>query len=196
MGTKLSIRILRVKCVDETNGKWVEKFGNDEIYLGGFSVMPNGDTSEILPSSIYPHFDDGDVKVFSPPKIFHTFSPVGEMNNEFAIGLILIEKDEGGATQAVQQITEKAQELIKAGLATVGGLLGTAINFVIGPLLSHISKKIVVGVRDDLFLTQIVNVSIPHPGFTWSGSNHSAEKTLRIAGHGGIYELTYDWEFV
>lgn len=35
MSTQLNLRIHQVKCVDETGGRWAEKFGNDEIYLGG-----------------------------------------------------------------------------------------------------------------------------------------------------------------
>ncbi len=196
MGTKLSLRVLRVKCVDETGGKWAEKFGNDEIYLGGFSVNSNGDTTPIAPTSIYPHFDDGDVKVFNPPKVFYTFFPPLSFPRDYGVGLILIEQDSGGSGEAVKKISEKAQELIKEKLPAVGGILGSAISIVIGPLLGWIGNKIVAGVRDDLFPPQIVTINIPTLNFTWSGSNHSAEKTIRIVGHSGIYELTYDWEFI
>jgi hypothetical protein len=196
MATRLSLRVHRVKCQDETGGKWVEKFGNDEIYLGGFAVQPNGDTTPISPSAIYPHFDDGDVKVFNPPRVFYTFTGLQAFPKEFGIGLVLIEKDQGGSEDAVKKIATKAQELIKAKLAVAGGLLGVAISLVIGPLLTFITDRIVAGVRDDLFPAQIVTVPLPSQNFTWSGSNNSAEKTIRIVGHGGIYELTYDWEFI
>jgi hypothetical protein len=187
--------VLRVKCVDETNGKWVEKIGNDEIYLGGFAIKHNGDTSPIAPTSIYPSFDDGDVKVFNPPKVFYTFSSLTTFPKEFGVGLILIEKDNGGSTEAMNKISEQVQVLIKASLPVAGGVLGAAIGLVISPLLNWISNTIIAGIRDDLFPPQIAKVKIPTQNFTWSGSNHSAEKTLRIVGHQGVYELTYDWMF-
>lgn len=199
MGTKLSLRIHRVKCVDETGGRWVEKIGNDEIYLGGFSIMPNGDTSPISVIPIYPHFDDGDVKVFNPPKHFFTFSVPQTFPADYGIGLVLIEKDNGGgASSAILQITQKAQELIKDKLPipAAGGILGTVLTTVAAPLLSYILGRIVAGIRDDLFPPQMVAVSLTNSNHSWFGSNNSTEKTLRVSGHGGIYELTYDWEFV
>lgn len=195
MGTKLTLRVLRVKCVDETNGKWVEKIGNDEIYLGGFAIKNNGDTSPISPTSIYPSFDDGDVKVFNPAKAFYTFSSLTTFPKEFGVGLILIEKDNGGSKEAMTSISEKAQLLLKGSLPAVGGVLGAAIGLVISPLLSWISNTIIAGLKDDLFPPQIAKIKIPSKDFTWSGSNHSAEKTIKFVGHQGVYELTYDWQF-
>lgn len=196
MSTKLSLRVLRVKCVDETNGSFVERFGNDEIALGGFAISQNGDTVQIPTTSIYPSFDDGDVKVFNPPKIFYTFPSQANFPREFGVGLVLIEKDNGGSGDAIKNMTDKVKDLIKAALPAAGGVLGIAINVVFGPFVTWFINKIVNAINDDLFPPKIVTVKIPSAAFNWSGSNHSAEKTLRISGHQGIYELTYDWMFV
>ena len=80
-----------MKCIDETNGAWAERFGNDEIWLGGYSIASNGNTQPIAPWEVYAHFDDGDIKVFEPPRVFHTFAlaPVG-FPQELGLGLVLV----------------------------------------------------------------------------------------------------------
>ena len=97
MSQQISLRVHSVKCVDETNGAWAERLGNDEIWLGGYTIAANGDTQVIAPWEVYAGFDDNDVKVFDPPRVFHTFtpSPVG-YPQELALGLVLVEKDNGG----------------------------------------------------------------------------------------------------
>ena len=75
MSQQISLRVHSVKCIDETNGAWAERFGNDEIWLGGYTISSTGDTQPIAPSEVYAGFDDGDVKVFEPPRVFHTFTP-------------------------------------------------------------------------------------------------------------------------
>jgi hypothetical protein len=41
---QLLVQLQRVKCVDETGGKWAEKAGNDEISLSGFGIDAAGQT--------------------------------------------------------------------------------------------------------------------------------------------------------
>ena len=211
MSTRLSLRIHKVKCVDETNGKWVEKVGNDEIYLGGFVVAENGNTTAIPPISIYPHFDDGDVKTFNPPKVFHTINlPAGnwEQPKGFGIGLTLIEKDAGGMASAVSKIADFAEKKIKERLAqgeaprtasasaaaAVSPLIIIAIEWAAPHVFDYVRKKLMAAINDDIFTPQIATLSLPSSSFTWSGSTDSAEKTVRFRNHGGVYDLTYDWK--
>lgn len=208
MATQLSLRVHKVKCVDETGGWLAEKVGNDEIYLGGFSVVnQNGDTAKINPVSIYPHFDDGDVKVFNPPKVFNTINinGPGAFPKTFAVGLVLVEKDAGGMSDAVTKITDFAQAKIKEKLAEksapkpgvaplIGGALLKEALLVAAPIvLDFVKKKIVSAFNDEIFTPSIATIDIPSPDFTWSGSMDSAEKTVEFRDHSGVYQLTYDW---
>ena len=208
MSTKLSLRIHSVKCIDETGGKYAEKFGNDEIYLGGFSVNEKGETVKISPVSIYADFDDGDIKKFNPPKVFKTFPlPSGGKNMGFAVGLVLIERDAGGMVSAVEKITTKAAELLKAKLkeaqtvraqspaaaAVLTPLIIEALKLAAPYIIDYAKKFIVSAFSDEIFTPQFANVTIKDTSFTWAGHKDSAEKKVIFRDHSGIYELTYDW---
>jgi len=207
MATKLSLRVHRVKCVDETGGWLAEKVGNDEIYLGGFAVTnQNGDTVKIAPVSIYGGFDDGDVKVFNPPKVFHTINipASGGWPKTFAVGLVLIEKDAGGMVGAVTQIANFFEEKLKEKLAQsavagavpilAGVLLKQAIIAIAPAVLSYVKSAIFAAFSDEIFTPNLVTVDIPSANFTWAGSMDSAEKTVEFRDHSGTYQLTYDWK--
>ncbi len=206
MATKLSLRVHKVKCVDETGGWFAEKIGNDEIYLGGFAVInQKGDTVKINPVSIYADFDDGDVKVFNPPKVFHTINMgSGSGAKTFAVGLVLVERDAGGMVDAVTKITEFAQSKIKEKLAQQAGsgvapllsaaLLKQALAFAAPFVIDFVKKKIISAFNDEIFTPSLASVDIPSPNFTWGGSTNSAEKTVEFRDHDGTYQLTYDWE--
>ena len=208
MSQQISLRVHSVKCIDETNGAWAERLGNDEIWLGGYSIAANGDTQVIAPWEVYAHFDDGDVKVFDPPRVFHTFtpSPVG-YPHELGLGLVLVEKDNGGMADAIKAIAKLAGEKLKAVLARppatrpqpglVGGvalpLLKWALS-VAGPVIAdEVKRRIMAAYNDDVFTPAHVTLLVPGPNMRFSGSPSSARNTLRFRDHDGIYELVYDW---
>lgn len=216
MSKQLSLRVHKVTCRDETNGKYVEMVGNDEIYLGGFAVNEKAETVQISPVSIYPHFDDGDVKVFNPPKVFHTFQmpTTGDWPKTYAVGLILIEKDAGGMVSAVKKITDFAkakilEELAKekkkaeakvnpgiVGSLALGPILLEALKAALPYILDFVIGKIMGAFADDVFKPQLATIQIPKADFNWGGTNDSAEKTVTFRDHSGIYDLTYDWRLV
>ena len=209
MSQQISLRIHSVKCIDETNGAWAERFGNDEIWLGGYTISTNGDTRVIAPWEVYAHFDDGDVKVFEPPRVFHTFtpSPVG-FPQELGLGLVLVEKDNGGMTDAIKAIAKLVQDKLKATLATppssrlppgaAGGVAVALLKWaltVIGPIVAdEVKRRIMAAYNDDVFQPQHVTLSVSGPSMLFSGSTTSARSTLRFRDHDGIYELSYDWQ--
>ena len=209
MSQQISLRIHSVKCIDETNGAWAERFGNDEIWLGGYSISASGDTQFIAPWEVYAHFDDGDVKVFEPPRVFHTFtlSPAG-FPQELGLGLVLVEKDNGGMNDAIKAIAKLVQDKLKAALATppstrplpgaVGGVAVAVLKWalsVVGPIVAaEVKRRIMVAYNDDVFQPQHVTLSVPGLNLRFSGSLTSARNTLRFRDHDGIYELTYDWQ--
>lgn len=116
MATQIQFRIHSVKCQDETGGSFAERFGNDEIYLGGYGIAANGSTTQVAPRSVYGNFDDGDEFVFNPPRVFHS-APLGaNYPQEFGVGLVLVERDAGGMASAVLKLATFAQEQIKKKL--------------------------------------------------------------------------------
>lgn len=208
MSQQISLRIHSVKCIDETNGAWAERFGNDEIWLGGYSITAKGDTQFIAPWEVYANFDDGDVKVFEPPRVFHTFAlaPMG-FPQELGLGLVLVEKDNGGMSDAIKAIAKLVSEQLKAVLAqpqaarplpgAVGALAASLLSWalgVVGPLVAaEVKRRIIAAYNDDVFQPQHVTLSVTGRNMRFSGSTTSARSTLRFKEHDGIYELVYDW---
>lgn len=192
MATKLSLRIHRVACIDETNGKYMEKIGNDEICLGGLALNNQGETIKIPPFSVYPHFDDGDVKAYNPPKIFYTFplTASGNWPKGFGITFILIEKDAGGMEAAVAAIADASKNYLATHFKAL--VLSPPTIPSPKPPLPDL-RRLLPTFKDDVFYPQFVSLSIPGPSFSWSGSLDSVEKTVNFRDHGGHYALTYDW---
>jgi hypothetical protein len=214
MAKTLQFRIHSVRCIDETGGKYAEKFGNDEMFLGGHSILHDGNTTQIPPFSVYPHFDDGDVKVFNPPRVFHSFDLSGSFPREFGVGMTLIEKDSGGKEEAVRKIADKVEAEVKKRLPAArearlsesarmaagnadAGALGTvllyAIRLAAPHIIDYVKKQIMAAVNDDVFQPQHATVTLSSVNHSWSGSPTSAQKKVQFRDHEGVYELTYDW---
>ena len=219
MASRLEFRIHSVKCVDETNGSFAERFGNDEIFLGGHNILQNGETAPIRPRSIYPHFDDGDIKVFEPPMVFHTFALGNAYPQEFGIGMTLIEQDQGGMVDAVTVIANRVEEEVKkrlpgakaqreADAARAAAASAGAAPAVLAPILKYalsaaapaiidwVKKKFIGAFADDVFQPQHAVVAISSASHAWSGSATSARSTARASDHQGTYEIVYDWKLV
>lgn len=199
MNTQLSLRIHSIKCLDETGGKWVEKLGNDEIYLAGFGIDANGQTTKVPAFEVYADFDDGNVKKYNPPKRFVTLNLGGSTSfpKTCSVGFLLFEKDEGGMGNAVEKIYAKLQEELKkrlGGSSVVPIPWDVILKEVIALIAGYAMKQIAQGIKDDLFPPQDVSVSIPSNDYTWNGSKVSAPGTVEFRGHSGVYSLTYDWE--
>lgn len=219
MATKLEFRIHSVKCVDETNGSFAERFGNDEIHLGGHAILQNGETTPISPRPIYPHFDDGDIKVFDPPMVFHTFALGTGFPQEFAMGLTLIEQDQGGMVNAVKLIADRVEEEVKKRLpgardhrdadvarataahagvapAVFVPVLKYAVAAAAPAVIDWVKKKVIAVFADDVFQPQHAVTAVSSSSHTWSGSTTSARSTARATDHQGTYEIVYDWKLL
>lgn len=217
MATNLSLRIHSVKCVDETGGKWAERVGNDEIYLGGFLIDPAGRTIKVSPMSIYPHFDDGDIKKFNPPRVFSTLNihTATSWPKNCVAGFLLFEKDSGDMSSAVQKIYEKVVEemerkkqqmmatRVRATVLTADGTEAPAEEPSLGSVIWNITKEIVynyiktkitAGLADELFPLQEASVTLHSPEHTWNGSHTSPVAMVEFRAHEGVYQLFYDWE--
>jgi hypothetical protein len=205
--TRITLRIHRVRCVDETGGSFQERFGNDEIALGGFGIDANLQATKVFPFDVNANFDDGDVQDYSPPRPFVTLA-FGEQHawpKSCGVGFLLFEKDNGGRLGATDKIYAELQKKLniereKRGLNVAGfGILAAIpwkeIAILVWPYIKDwATQKIREAIDDDMFALRTVEVTIPSADFTWNGSKISSKSTVDFRDHSGIYELVYDWE--
>ena len=202
--TKLELRIHKVRCDDETNGFLGSEAGSDEIDLGGTTVDESGDTHKVSPFRVASFGDDGDQKVFSPPRRF-TFFNLTEgtaFPKGYVATLVLAEIDSGGFNDFLKKLMEKVRERVIAYLtAAIGGaigasggpigvVIGLAVGWVVGKIFDLLSNVW----NDDVFPPVSVSTSIPSLTARWTGGRtDSPERTVTVKGHGGQYSVTYDW---
>lgn len=192
MSTRATFRIHNVKCIDETGGWLAEKVGNDEIFLSGFGIDPAAQTHKVNPFEVYAHFDDGDIKRYSPPRPFISLAldAGGEWPKAVSVGLLLAEKDWGDFGQKVDQVLAKVQEHLNqsGGIPGAGGW-----GVILQPVAKYVLDKVIGVARDDVFALKDVNLMLPAPDFTWDGNTTSPPASVDFKGHNGYYRLTYDW---
>jgi len=200
----LSVQLVRVKCGDETGGRFAERVGNDEISLSGFGIDATGNTVALPPFSVYAHFDDGEVKEYSPPQTILTLGVpnAGTFPKTCVVSFILAEIDSGG----LSEVAEKAVAKVTEQLTFRKQLMGGGANFLdidwgavwgeVRPILyGYVKDLIALGFADDIFPPQDVSVVIASPDFHWGdGTKLSPEETVEFRGHDGVYYLTYYWE--
>lgn len=202
----LTLKLVRVKCVDETGGRFVERVGNDEIWLAGFAADATGETQKLTPFEVYPHFDDGDIKEFRPPRNLFTLKVPGggTFPKSCVATLLLAEKDSGDLTSLAQEAFDKFttdMEEMKDEMGMEPGeqpppdfwdkLKDKAKQFAYG----YIRDKIASGFNDDVFPAQVVSLNITSDDFRWGdGTKMSPETTVEFRGHDGVYYLVYYWE--
>ncbi len=209
----LEFRIHKVKCIDETNPEWP---GDDEIAMGGTAVPPVGSPTKIPEFRVSNSFDDGESRVYNPPRLLKTFS----LSNvsypaDFLVVLALAEKDNGGLSDFLQEMWEAIKDEVQIIIAAVaaaagaaigsaiggtvgtaiGGPLGTIIGAVAGAILGALVGWIISAVKDDIFTPQSAAVHLPTPNATFTnGALTSPQFTVNFNDHGGYYRVYYSWK--
>ena len=201
--TKLEFRIHRVRCLDETGG-WTERLGNDEIDLGGNAVDETGDTHTIAKFRAGSNFDDGEQVVFSPPRSFTVFDLTEgtAYPKSYFVTLVLAEADMGGLSEFLNNLVQKVKEKVIAALTAalggaigssggpVGAIIGAAVGFVVGKVFDLLKSAW----EDDIFKPVTASVNITSLNAQWPGGKTDSLEAIAIfEGHGGKYEVTYDW---
>ncbi|WP_033328010.1 hypothetical protein [Streptomyces yerevanensis] len=196
----LELRIHRVKCVDETS-----EIGKDEIDAGGTSVDEDGDTKKISAFRVR-SFSTGTVQAYSPPRRFTTFSLTEQSKVTFPktyfVTLVVAEVDWGGLADFLNELLDKVKAKVAAALAAAiggaigspGGPLGIAIGVAVGFVVGLVFDYLKGLWGDEVFKPITVSATISSlisrfPG----GQDNSTDRTLDFKGHGGHYQLTYDW---
>jgi hypothetical protein len=116
--------------------------------------------------------------------------------------MVLAEIDHGGfpdfLSKLLAKVKEKVTTLLKelvggvigASGGPIGVVIGIAVGFVVGKIFDLIGRLW----GDDPFPPRTVKVSIPSLIAKWpGGKSDSPEGIATFIGHGGKYEVTYDW---
>jgi hypothetical protein len=199
--TKLELRLHKVKCVDETGST---SFGSDEIDLGGSAVDETGDTHAIAKFRVGSDFDSGEQVTFSPPRQFTRFALTEgtKFPKSYFVTMVLAEIDHGGfpdflsklLVKVKEKVTTLLKEVVGGVIGASGGPIGVAIGIAVGFVVGKIFDLIGRIWGDDVFPPKTVKVSIPSLNARWpGGKSDSPEGIATFIGHGGKYEVTYDW---
>lgn len=202
--TKLEFRLHKVRCLDETGGFFGEKAGNDEIDLGGAAVDETGDTHVIPKFRVGSNFDDGEQVVFSPPRSFTVFDlrEGTAFPKSYFVTLVLAEVDMGGLSDFLNKLVQKVKAKVIAvltaslggALGTSGGPVGTLIGTAVGFVVGKIFDLLINTWSDDIFKPVTASVNIASLNAQWpGGKTDSPEEIATFVGHGGKYQVTYDW---
>ncbi len=192
---ELALRIHRVTCRDETS-----ELGKDEIHLGGTSVDETADTKTVSSFKVA-SFNTGDVKTFSPPRRF-TFFNVTEGGAKFpksySVVVILVEKDMGDLAEFLDKLADKVRDQLKKELLKAGankGPIGVIVALALGFVLDKVFDFLKGLWGDEIFAPRTVSISLPSATHRFPGGKlDSPERTLTYSGHGGRYEVVYDWQ--
>jgi hypothetical protein len=193
----LQLFLHEVKAIDETGGNWWTERGSDEIYLGATTVDESGDTEQISAFKVG-DFDDGDVKTFSPPKLFASFDlrEGTEYPKDYFVTLVLAEKDQGGLPDFINELFNQIKAKITEYLQSKGPkglIIALAINYVLGKAFEWF-KDIW---EDDIFPPNTVTVGIKASTYRFDGgTTESPEAIATFKAHDGTYTVTYSWRLV
>jgi hypothetical protein len=198
----LEFRIHKVRCDDETNPEWL---GDDEIALGGVSVDETAETKKIAAFTVRNDFDDGEQKVYSPPKQFTWFNlrEGTTFPKTYAVTLVLAEKDMGGLASFINKLWDKVKgKVLEFAAAALGAAVGTAtfpglgtiVGIVVGWALGKLIEWLIGLFSDDIFAPVTLTCKIHSFDGRFAGNKtDSPEGFVTFKGYGGQYTLTYDW---
>jgi hypothetical protein len=199
---KLELRIHKVKCEDETNPEWP---GDDEILLGGVTIDESGDVTKVPAFTVSSSFDDGESKVYSPPKRFAYFDLTEQGNKwpkTYYATMVFAEEDNGGFPDFLEKLLHKVKDYVApligsaigAGIGAAAGAIGSVLGALVGAVLGAFINWIIEWWEDDIFpaLKRYAIISSYNHVFS-SGTHTSTLKYSWTQAHGGRYGVYYDW---
>lgn len=207
---KLSLRMVKLHCIDETNGVGGNEWGEDEMAIGGTLVDTYGDVHKIGKKDLGGYYDDGNWSEWEG-KVIHEITvnqADGVWPKTYIVTLVLVEIDSGWYTEFLNKMADKLEPYVKQKVkeaAMVGGqgvspgVGGLIIGYIAGEIGAYIVDKIFDEMRDwwndDLFTPYTFTVQIPGPGAVFEGGMYdSPDFYWDTWGHGGEYEYWADWK--
>lgn len=193
---KLSLGLIRVVCIDETNGFLGSEAGQDEIELGGVALDGTTTIGKIAPFEVG-DFDDGTRKELRNKKVF-TFN-VGESHTypkSYFVTFVMVEADNGDFGDTMDAIIKKLSEesaeklaaLIGASVGTAGGPLGSLIGLLVGWIVGKVVGLLISAWEDDPFNARTIEVIVP----AFDAKLTKPESVVRFTGP-GEYAMRYRW---
>ena len=202
---QVELRLRRVRCIDETNGFFGSEAGADEISLGGSEVDETGDTRKISPFHVRNYGHDNESKTYEPPRRFTFFNLTEgtKFPKSYFVTMVLAEVDMGGLPEFVDNLYKWVKDKVVTALtAAIGAALGTASGGPIGAIIGvavgwavgkayEIFKSVW---EDEIFTPVTARLDVPSASHRFTGgSTTSAVGTATFSGHGGKYDISYDW---
>jgi len=200
MSEKLTFRIHKVRCTDETGGKFQEKFGKDDIFLAAVAIGADKSV-KIIPAFHVGQFDDKTEKRFSPPRPLVEFdlSNGRSFPKPYMVKLVLIERDSGKNIKPfLDNLAKETKVVMKKADALAGGQEEESSEWL--KTLIEIGKAITTELvkearKDDIFPPDDAFIVIPKANFLWpGGDNHSPNEFSKFQAANGKYSVKYDWQ--
>lgn len=209
---KLELRLLQLKCHDETGSGMGEWGGDDEISISGTAVHSDGTVTK-LGRKDYEGLSDGSSRSLN--WTFASFAKTkpasgGIVYDTYSALVVLAEVDSGGFGKVLDKIYERVQDKVKAAIASavtagaspyVGPVLGSIAGEVAAWVVDKLIEWAISWFGDDLFPVRHVTLSGPrgfafYPSDKWvsEGTGYrSKDAWLKFSGHGGSYGVRYHW---
>lgn len=211
--TKLILKIVRVKCLDDV-GLEFSDFFEDDIRLGGLGADSTNQQHKI-PGFKVGNFKKGEAKSFNPNRKFVEFdlTRAGTWPRAFSTTFLMVESDGSGAFldalralwDAVGEVVEElvVAAVIAAGagigiaVGSPGGPVGMIIGAVVGAAIGLIVDFLFASLEDDVFEPTTVTLLLPDVRTLFAGGQRrSGKRSENLTHPSASYRLKYEWELV
>ncbi|MFI6872097.1 hypothetical protein ACIBL6_01515 [Streptomyces sp. NPDC050400] len=213
----LELRVQHVVCRDET-----DEWGADPVRIAAVCVGPDGAAhrTDTLEAG---RFHSGDTVAYGPPRPLHRFTlahpgdpieaveaadpieaadrgvPGGRvpMGPDAYLGLLVLSTQDPRDARDGDALVDHVARLLSLARRKVGALLGpadprvpAAACVVVGELFDRLRRRH----GDDTFRPVALRATVPARTSRWpDGRTACAGTTADFRGHGGHYQVTYDW---
>jgi hypothetical protein len=172
---RVRLELIRMVCIDETNGFLGSEAGDDEISMSVATIDESGNTDKVDPFEVG-DFSDGTRKDFLPPKRLFTMGIGGGTSypKHYFATMFLFEVDQGDLDETFEKIFRKFADEVAAKVAsllgtTVGGLIGgplgaaagALIGWLVGWLMGKLVDALIRAWEDDPFVPRQLEFVIP-----------------------------------
>jgi hypothetical protein len=193
----LELSLVRVRCVDETNGIFGTEAGSDEIELGGFGIgTASQNQATLIRGMDLGDYDDGTVRTYSPPRRL-ALLPLGTGSTYpqlFWVSFFLVESDGGDFTGFLSAVIAEVRKYIDSNWVKIlafieAGLAGLILTWIFSWAVSKILGLISSLWDDEHFPEQGFTIDV----MSSDGPSNSGETVVRFTGPGD-YIVRVQWQ--
>ncbi|WP_129842234.1 hypothetical protein [Streptomyces sp. RFCAC02] len=198
---------------------------NDEVFLSALTldssaVKAGADGKPVVDVGRTPTLGDiSDNSVRGPwatnPHVLAEFDlrKPGDFPRTYTVTLLFVEHDNGNVAEAFRQLESQVGDKVKQQVITVasaaaagavagapipgiGPVVGAAVGALVAVAFDGIVTAIDQGLSDDVFQPIPVTLTVPGPAELMTHPDVGVQKSLKIAQHGGDWDLFYDWHVI